>query len=660
MENTAIQTAKVNTGQMAIFNIGDETFGISINIIKEIVRVPELTIVPNAPPYLAGLTNLRNHVLPIINARIRLGLPTTKTTDNTRILVIETGNTNTGIIVDKVKGVVSLENMTTEEPPDIVSNGIDKKYIKAVIKSANQDKIIMEFDAKALCAMDMIVSKRAGSDTYKIKESEKTNEDLLDETKMVTFLLSNEEYGFPIEIVNEVLRVGNITKIPNTHDYIVGVLTVRNTVLPIVDMRKIFGMKSLEEELYQQFDFMDKQKKQWLESYKQAIDNNVSFKGNLIANKSLLGDWIDHFRTVSKEIGEVIQDLRYINLKLYENATELMKHRKEMKQSEQKATFEKDIMSIYNQLGSKFEGLRDSIKAGIYEDQRIMVVDFNRTSVGVLVDRVQQVLRVPRRVMETPPGILSTKKSKALQSIAKLNEGKRIVLLLNQKELIDSYHIQELADINKENDMEKQSTSIADVEEIQLVTFNLGNEQFAIGIDEVKEINRIDMITSIPQAASFILGVMNLRGNVIPVIDLRTRFGLPARKIDHQSRVIIVNLLNKLTGLVVDSVSEVLRMPKNNIEPTPDIMQSDLNTDFLRGVCKLDKARKMLMLIAVDKILSKEQKNEFLKTTGAKKESEIEVSTELTHDQEDHIEQMDNEVEKNIENKEKKSLKKAR
>jgi len=603
------------SNQMALFFIDKETYGININTIKEIVRVPELTTVPNAPPFLSGLTNLRNKVLPVIDSRRRLNLSDAKLSDNSRILVLDTKGSTTGIIVDKVKGVVSIDDKRTEMPPEILSSGIDRKFIKSVIKLSDSDKIIMEFDINTLCDIKWEEGNEIFDTDTQIQQTDNQHHNSVAEIQMVTFMLSDEEYSFPIDIVREVLRVGNLTKVPNTPSYIMGILTVRNTVLPILDMRKLFGMQSLLDELYVEFDTLEHQKRKWFDALKLSIESGSTFKENTKANVSELGVWIENFRSVSQDVGEVLQELRYANIRLFDKTQKLLNERKTLNEKVLKERLHKDIEQTYNQLCEKIKDLRLALKKGIVEDQRIMVVDINSVPIGLLVDRVQQVVRVPENIMENPPAVLNSNKSKTLKSIAKLNNGKRIILLLDDNELISLQHISAIKEINKGMNQEKKHNyTNSQEEETQLVTFSLGNSQFAIGIEEVKEINRLDTITVVPQTSSFIEGIMNLRGNVIPVINLRKRFSMPEKTYDGNTKVIIVNMLDKLTGLIVDSVSEVLRMPKRNIEPTPAILKSGIDIDFLKGVVKIDKTNKMLMLISVSKILTVKQQEELRDT----------------------------------------------
>ncbi len=138
---------------------------------------------------------------------------------------------------------------------------------------------------------------------------------------------------------------------------------------------------------------------------------------------------------------------------------------------------------------------------------------------------------------------------------------------------------------------------------LQFVTFNLNNEEYAVDILSVQEINRITEITKVPNSEHYVEGVVNLRGKVIPIINLRKKFGFEEKDRDDSSRIIIMEIQNITNGLVVDSVSEVLRIPASIIEPTPP-MSADQNSQFIRGIAKLDG--RLIILLDIDKLIGKE------------------------------------------------------
>ena len=117
-------------------------------------------------------------------------------------------------------------------------------------------------------------------------------------------------------------------------------------------------------------------------------------------------------------------------------------------------------------------------------------------------------------------------------------------------------------------------TKKQDDELLQLVTFSIGDEEFGVDILKVQEIIRTMEITKVPRAEDFVEGVINLRGKVIPIIDLRRRFGLVSKSHDKDTRIIVIEISNMIVGFVVDSVSEVLRIPASTVEPPPRLSRA--------------------------------------------------------------------------------------
>lgn len=136
---------------------------------------------------------------------------------------------------------------------------------------------------------------------------------------------------------------------------------------------------------------------------------------------------------------------------------------------------------------------------------------------------------------------------------------------------------------------------------LQLVTFSIGSEEFGVDILKVIEIIRTMEITKVPKAPAFVEGVINLRGLVIPIIDLRRRFGLAEKAGDSDTRIIVIEINGMSVGFVVDSVSEVLRILANTVEPAPPVV-AGVDSDYISGVGKLED--RLLILLDLDKLLS--------------------------------------------------------
>jgi purine-binding chemotaxis protein CheW len=152
----------------------------------------------------------------------------------------------------------------------------------------------------------------------------------------------------------------------------------------------------------------------------------------------------------------------------------------------------------------------------------------------------------------------------------------------------------------------------------QLVIFKLGEEEFGVDILQVSEIEKLDQgITRVPKAPVFVEGVINLRGEIIPIIDLRKRFNLPAREIGYDSRVIIVEVNGNRIGMTVDSVMEVTRINSSFIEKAPAITKG-VDSYYLSGVAKIDN--RLIILLDLERALSDEESTELgqLKTEAKK------------------------------------------
>ncbi len=132
----------------------------------------------------------------------------------------------------------------------------------------------------------------------------------------------------------------------------------------------------------------------------------------------------------------------------------------------------------------------------------------------------------------------------------------------------------------------------------------VGDEEFAVPILSVQEINRMMQITRVPQSPDFVEGVINLRGKIIPVIDLRKRFGLQAAEQSADSRIIVVEVASRVIGFTVDQVNEVLRISPEIVEPPPQMVcgMSTSKADYVQGVGKLND--RLLILLDLERLFS--------------------------------------------------------
>ncbi len=148
------------------------------------------------------------------------------------------------------------------------------------------------------------------------------------------------------------------------------------------------------------------------------------------------------------------------------------------------------------------------------------------------------------------------------------------------------------------------SDNQATITERQLVVFDLNEEAYGVDIGAVREIIRMQEITRVPRAPKFIEGVINLRGKVIPVVDLRTRFSMPTADRTDERRIVVVDVVGQDIGMVVDAVTEVSRVSEASIEPPSTVITTD-DSDYLTGIVKTDE--KLIILLDIAKVISADE-----------------------------------------------------
>ncbi|MEA9393223.1 chemotaxis protein CheW [Acerihabitans sp. TG2] len=237
------------------------------------------------------------------------------------------------------------------------------------------------------------------------------------------------------------------------------------------------------------------------------------------------------------------------------------------------------------------------------EESRIMVVSLGAVSVGVVMDSVNEVLRVARADVDAMPTLLAREGDLSeITEICRLDGGKRLVSILSVANMFRHSAVREA--LSKVDAMKQQQDQTradeqdddASNDEEQVVIFRLGKEEFGVPIESVQEIVRIpEELTHVPKAASSVEGVINLRGAVLPVIDLRRRLGLEVIERTDGQRIMVILIEGVRTGFIVDSVAEVLKIHTSSIEPAPHL--SGDPSRLLARMANLEKHKRMVQLI---------------------------------------------------------------
>jgi purine-binding chemotaxis protein CheW len=245
----ALDGATSTTRQFVTFFSGEEVFAADMAPVNEIIRVPDVVRVPLAPAALLGLANLRGKVLPIISLRRLLGFPELAHDDSTRALVIDVGQP-LGFVVDRVSSVVGVDAAQIEEVGALRS-AVDAELLSNLIRDAGGHAMIMVLDFAKLIEREFTriaaLSRTAGTSRAQHAVTESEEDDSSDEMQLVSFDVDGQEYAIAIEDVQEIVQVPEaIIHVPHSPPHVVGVMTLRSRLLPLVDLRSLFSLGARE------------------------------------------------------------------------------------------------------------------------------------------------------------------------------------------------------------------------------------------------------------------------------------------------------------------------------------------------------------------------------------------------------------------------------
>ena len=499
--------------QFITFFLGKETFAFPMSTVREIIRMPDLAEMPMAQESLAGLANLRGTILPIINLNGLLATPPSTLTDATRVVVVECGAL-VGFVVDRVDRVVSVDANKMEKVSSFNSS-VDTGFLSGIVKEVAGHAMIMMLDVGRLIELNFKaltqikkISKESASSLISPQDNTATTK-IETDRRFVSFHLEGQEYAFSIEQVSEIVRVPKeISHIPKSANHVLGIINLRDRLLPLVSLRNMFGMPA----------------------------ESINEQSRVV------------------------------------------------------------VISI--------EDPEDPKKG--------------QQSVGVLTDQVREVLRVPPDLLDTVPTVFSEDgQITQIHSICRLESGKRLVSILSVERMFEHDALLEALEMKRsqeENYMADfgQKSDSTD-KEVQLVVFQLSNEEYGVAIESVQEIIRIpDELTHVPKAQHFIEGMVNLRGLLLPVVDLRSKLGMERMTRTERQRIVVFTLDGVRTGFIVDSVSEVLKLSSRLIEPAPDL--SEDQQAFLTKVANLEKSKRMILILEVSHLLGDQEMNALKQT----------------------------------------------
>ena len=236
--------------------------------------------------------------------------------------------------------------------------------------------------------------------------------------------------------------------------------------------------------------------------------------------------------------------------------------------------------------------------SGRDEPSKVVVLAMGNSAIGVVADRTREILRVDPSVIDPAPVLLTRGEGDAeITSICRLDHGKRLVALLSPDHLFRSDLVRRvLSEHSGEADGAAGKTDKNAMADEQFVIFQLGDQEYGMPIAAVDEIARPPAhIARLPKAPAFVDGVMNLRGIVVPIVDLRRRFEITSTEPAGSRRILVLALGEGKTGFMVDSVSEVMQLPPSAIRPAPEVSAEQMR--LISRVANLDAQNRMILLV---------------------------------------------------------------
>lgn len=241
--------------------------------------------------------------------------------------------------------------------------------------------------------------------------------------------------------------------------------------------------------------------------------------------------------------------------------------------------------------------------------EKVVVVRIGGAPVGLVADRMRSIFPAEADLLEKIPSVLlaRTGGEARIAAIYRGEQGRRLVSLLSPEQLFREDVMQRLKDHGPATAVSQQDTASAATER-QFVVFRLGDDEFGLPIEAVEEVARVpDQITRLPKTPKFLEGVVNLRGAVLPIVDQRRRFDMPALESQSEGqggrRLIVVRTERHKAGLIVDAVSEVLRFPSDAIEPAPQLANEAVG--LVNGVINLESSGRIVLVLDPAELLTR-------------------------------------------------------
>lgn len=494
----------------------------------------------------------------------------------------------------------------------------------------------------------------------------------------VTFRVGEELFAVEMNPVQEIIRVPDVVRVPLAPPSLCGLANLRGKVLPILSLRYLFGIAETEIDEATRAVVIDvgqplgfvvdrvasvidcdpsqledaSQIKSSVDTtllkgviknsatssmvmvvdFQQLIDNEFASLDQLTNENSMLSDGLidDSMNQDEDEVESDQIQLVSFSVDRQEYAIHIDDVKEIVQMPEAITTVPRSphhilgLMNLRDQLLPLVDLRTMFALEGKHPDDksRVIVVTSHGYFLGIVVDGVSEVLRIDKDTVEALiPALAKEAELSDITDICRLNNGERLVSILSIERFFDSENLQEtISELVEENMLEQENSdhdyTDDDMEDDnQVVVFKLNHEEFAVPITSIQEIVRIpDELIRVPKSPDFLEGVINLRGIVLPVVDLRRRLEIEGSERSERQRIVVFLIHGIRTGFIVDQVTEVLRLPDGCVEPSPTI--SEEHGELFSGMANLRDSKRMIQLIAPDALIDEQSVEQLEKAAG--------------------------------------------
>jgi purine-binding chemotaxis protein CheW len=481
------------TRRFLTFRLAERLYALPAESVAEVIRVPAVARVPQSPPALLGLANLRGAVLPLVSVRQLIGVAdSAERTDAAKAIVLD-GAAPLALSVDSVDALVAVaeDNIEVREAELSANEG---ERLTGAFHTGTRAEAAKILDVERLLSgafahrRQSARKSRGRAAAERQRQQPEAGADSAAATMLVTFEVAGQEFALELDSVQEILSAPDVlAAVPRAEALVLGVTSLRNRLLPLLSLRGLLGLPAA---------------------------------------------------------------------------------------------------------------------AGWDGREKVVVVKIGGAYVGLVADRAKAIVAAAKTAIDALPPVLAARAAgeSRLKAIYRGDNGRRLVSILMPEQLFREDVMRRLGQRNENADARAQASESAHAE-LQFLVFRLGADEFGLPIAAVDEVGEVpESIARVPKTPKFLEGVVNLRGDVLPVVDQRRRFEMPARDAASRRRLVVVRSDGQRAGLIVDDVSDVLRVSAGAVEPAPELTEQIGR--LVRGVINLEQSQRIVLVLDPSELLT--------------------------------------------------------